>query len=130
MATILCIDNEALVRQDVAENLRDAGYKVLEAGDGREGLEMILYHRPNLVISDIIMPRMDGYQLLEELREKYNLLAELPFIFLTGLKENHQIVSGLSIGAHNYLTKPVSFRLLRSTVAARLTQKTPIAENV
>jgi len=130
MATILCIDNEALVRQDVAEELRDAGYRVLEAGDGREGLEMILYHRPNLVISDIIMPRMDGYQLLEELREKYNLLDELPFIFLTGLAENHQIVSGLSIGAHNYLTKPVSFRLLRSTVAARLSQKTPISENV
>jgi len=122
MATILCIDNEPLIRQDVAEDLREAGYTILEAGDGREGMEMILYHRPDLVISDIIMPRMDGYQLVEELREKYNLLRELPFIFLTGLKENYQIISGLSIGAQNYLTKPVNFRLLRTTVAARLSQ--------
>ncbi len=122
MATILCIDNEPLLRQNVAEDLREAGYRVIEASDGREGLEMILYHRPDLVISDIIMPRMDGYELLKELREKYHQLKELPFIFLTGLNKNHQIVSGLKIGAQNYLTKPVSFRLLRTTVAARLNQ--------
>lgn len=120
MATILCIDNEPFLRQDIAEELREEGYTVVEAEDGRAGLEMFLYHRPNLVISDIIMPRMDGYQLLTELREKYNMSEDLPFIFLTGLTENHQIASGLSIGAHNYLTKPIDFKLLKSTVAARL----------
>ncbi len=129
MATILCIDDETLVRQDVAEELREAGYKVLEADDGREGLEMILYHRPDMVISDIIMPRMDGYQLIKELRDKYHLLDKLPFIFLTGLKQNHQIVSGLNIGALNYLTKPVNFRLLLTTVAARLNQNLHIPKS-
>ena len=127
MATILCIDDEPLVRQDIAEDLREAGYNVLEAGDGRQGLEMILYKRPDIVISDILMPRMDGYELLKELRDKYNLLRELPFIFLTGLKENRQIISGLNIGAQNYLTKPVSFRLLRTTVSARLSQNSHAA---
>ena len=129
MATILCIDDETPVRQDVAAELRKTGYKVIEACDGREGLEKILYHKPDLVISDIIMPRMDGYQLIEELRDKYHLLDELPFIFLTGLKQNHQIVSGLSIGALNYLTKPVNFRLLLTTVAARLNQDLHISKS-
>ncbi len=120
MATILCIDNEPLIRQDIAEDLRETGYKVLEADDGRQGLEMILYHQPDLVVCDIIMPRMDGYELIRELHERYNRFKEIPFIFLTGLNKNYQIASGLSIGAQNYLTKPVSFRLLRTTVAARL----------
>jgi len=128
MATILCVDNDRPVRLGVAEELHKAGYKVLEAGDGREALEMVLYHRPDLIISDIIMPKMDGYQLLKELRETYNMRDELPFIFLTGLKENHQIVSGLSIGAQNYLTKPVDFRLLLTTVSARLNQSQKVAE--
>jgi CheY-like chemotaxis protein len=122
MATILCIDNEPLVRQDIAEDLRETGYRVLEADDGRQGLEMILYYQPDLIVCDIIMPRMDGYELFRELRERYNPQKEIPFIFLSGLNQNYQIASGLSIGAQNYLTKPVSFRLLRTTVAARLSQ--------
>ena len=68
MATILCIDDEPHFREGIATELRDTGYKVIEAGDGRLGLEMILYHKPDLVISDVIMRRMDGFQLLEVIR--------------------------------------------------------------
>lgn len=81
MPTILCIDDEPLARANLVEEMQEQGFDVLEACDGREGLESILRRRPDLVICDIMMPRMDGIQLLKEVRQNYKLLADIPFIF-------------------------------------------------
>ncbi len=122
MATILCIEDEKMVREDIVEELEDLGYNVLVADDGLDGLNMILEHKPDLVICDITMPRMDGFQLLGEIRKNYKLMADMPFIFLSALADDKHVLSGLKEGADNYLTKPVDFELLKATVEASLRQ--------
>ncbi len=122
MTTILCIEDEAMLREDIAEELEDAGYDVKQARDGIEGLEMIRKHKPNLVLCDIKMPRMTGYELLKELREKYLLFAEMPFIFLSAVTDREQVLAGLKDGADAYLIKPIDFEMMLATVHASLRQ--------
>jgi DNA-binding response OmpR family regulator len=128
--TILCIDDEALLREDIVEELEDEGYRVLQASDGHEGLKQILQHRPDLVICDITMPRKNGYELLKEVRGEHGISAEMPFIFLSALADKEHIVAGLKMGADNYMTKPVDFDVLRVKVKACLRQVERIRDNV
>jgi len=121
-ATILCIDDEALLREDIVEELEDEGYRVLQACDGDEGLNQILQHHPDLVICDITMPRKNGYELLKEVRGEHGISTEMPFIFLSALADKEHIVAGLKMGADNYMTKPVDFDVLRVKVKACLRQ--------
>ncbi len=121
-ATILCIDDETLLREDIVEELEDEGYKVLQASDGHEGLKQILSHRPDLVICDITMPRKNGYELLKEVRGEHGISAEMPFIFLSALADKEHVVAGLKLGADNFMTKPVDFDVLRVKVKACLRQ--------
>lgn len=128
--TILCIDDEALLREDIVEELEDEGYRVIQASDGHEGLKQILQHRPDLVICDITMPRKNGYELLKEVRGEHGISAEMPFIFLSALADKEHIVAGLKMGADNYMTKPVDFDVLRVKVKACLRQVERIRDNV
>ena len=121
-ATILCIEDETLLREDIVEELKDEGYKVFQASDGHEGLKQILSHRPDLVICDITMPRKNGYELLKEVRGEHGISAEMPFIFLSALADKEHVVAGLKLGADNYMTKPVDFDVLRVKVKACLRQ--------
>ncbi len=121
-ATILCIDDETLLREDIVEELEDEGYKVLQASDGHEGLKQILSHRPDLVICDITMPRKNGYELLKEVRGEHGISVKMPFIFLSALADKEHVVAGLKLGADNYMTKPVDFDVLRVKVKACLRQ--------
>ena len=130
VATILCIDDEALLREDIVEELEDEGYRVLQACDGHEGLKQILQHHPDLVICDITMPRKNGYELLKEVRGEHGISAEMPFIFLSALADKEHIVAGLKMGADNYMTKPVDFDVLRVKVKACLRQVDRIRANV
>ncbi len=126
MTTILCIEDEQLVREDIVEELEDLGYSVLTAGDGVEGLEIILNHEPDLVICDITMPRMDGLQLVKEIREKYMLMADMPIILLSALADEKHVLDGLREGADIYLTKPVDYERLKVTIEASLRQMAAI----
>ena len=122
MTKILCIEDESDIRQVLVEELSDVGYEVVEAADGRLGLEAILQQKPDLVLCDISMPVMDGHALLETLRSDHPELADLPFIFLSALAERQHIVLGKKLGADDYLTKPVDFELLFATIESRLNQ--------
>ena len=122
MATILCIEDEAEIRHDIVEELNDAGFQTLQAGDGLEGLDVIRKKRPDLVLCDITMPQMDGMALLSEIRTKYPEFAELPFIFLTALADRQDILSGIANGADDYLTKPIDFELLLAKLEGALRQ--------
>lgn len=121
-ATILCVEDEVLLREDIVEELEDEGYSVLQATDGHEALKVILEHKPDLVVCDITMPRKNGYELLKEVRGNYEIFAEMPFIFLSALADKEHVIAGLRLGADNYLTKPVDFDLLRAKVRASLRQ--------
>lgn len=122
MSKILCIEDEEALRQDILEELSDAGYKVFEAENGAEGLKAIVAHDPDLVLCDVTMPIMDGHTLLTELRDNYPEHADLPFVFLTALAEREDVIAGKKLGADDYLTKPIDFEMLLATVESRLSQ--------
>jgi CheY-like chemotaxis protein len=120
MTTILCVEDETAIRQDIVEELQDAGYATLEAGDGEEGLAAIREHAPDLVLCDITMPRMDGRTLVKHLRTNHLQFSELPFVFLSALADRKDVLAGIELGADDYLTKPIDFELLLTKVEATL----------
>ena len=128
MQTVLCIEDETEIRETIAEELVDAGYKVIQATNGKEGLDCLFQHGPDLVLCDINMPIMDGYELLSVLRRDHPHLAEVPFIFLSANADRSHVVAGKELGADAYLTKPIDFDLLTATVGARLGQIARIKE--
>jgi len=121
-AKVLCIEDEADLRADIAEELEDAGYQVQQAGDGRSGMREILRFKPDLVVSDITMPGLDGFGLLKELREKHPEFAEMPFIFLSALADRKDEIQGVKLGADDYLTKPIDFEIMLTRIEASLRQ--------
>ena len=122
MAMIPCVEDEAQIREDIVEVLRGADHETVEASDGRDGLEALIQHRPDLVLCDVTMPNMDGYQLLTEIRQNHPELAATPFIFLTALADRKDALAGMRVGADDYLTKPIDFDLLLATIDSRLRQ--------
>jgi len=122
MHTILCIEDVTELRQDIAEELEEAGYEVLQAGDGEQGLEMIIEHQPDLVLCDITMPRKDGLQLMKEVRSNFPLLADMPIMLLSALSDRQRILDGLKQGADAYLTKPINFEYLLARIHASIRQ--------
>jgi len=123
MTLIAVIEDEMILRREIVDELEDAGYEVVSAANGREGLALILGRRPALTICDITMPEMTGTQLLAELRANHADLAEMPFLFLSALTDPDEIVNAKAeLGADDYLTKPVDFDILRATISARLGQ--------
>lgn len=112
MVKVLCIDDEVDIRRDIVEVVSEAGYEVLEAGNGEDGLESILKNHPDLVLCDINMPGMSGRELLLELHLKHSECLEIPFIFLSADGARDDVLSGLGLGADDYLTKPIDHELL------------------
>lgn len=122
MFKILCVDDEIEIREFICEILTDAGYDVASAGDGQEGLELILSYAPDLVISDLSMPIMNGLEILRIVREEHPRFADVPFILFTGRTDKDAVIEGLASGADDYLTKPVDASHLLVKVAASLRQ--------
>lgn len=119
---ILCIEDEAQLRHDIRDELIEAGYQVVEAGDGSEALAILENQRPDLVLCDISMPGLDGYGVLDALRRNEQEHAEIPFLFLSALGDPRHIVDGKRLGADDYLVKPIDYDLLLATIEARLRQ--------
>lgn len=122
MATILCIEDEAEIREFIVEELEASGYEMLEAGNGRQALDTLKERTPDLILCDINMPVMNGYDLLDEVRARHPELTHTPFIFLSAFNERDHVIEGKSRGADDYLTKPIDYELLHATVEARLAQ--------
>lgn len=121
-AVILCVEDEEDLRRDLCEELREAGYTVREAADGEAALRQLADCRPDLVLCDISMPGLDGYDVLRLLRERHPDQAETPFVFLSALANPREVIAGKRLGADDYLVKPVDFDLVLATVEARLRQ--------
>jgi len=117
---ILCIEDDRETAGLIAEELVDRGYAVTLAHDGREGLTAILKTMPDLVLSDISMPLMSGFELLERLIGLAPRFAKMPFVFLTALTDRDNELKGRHLGADDYVTKPIDFELLATIIAARL----------
>lgn len=120
--TVLCVDDEPDLLRDLSEELEEAGYRVLSADSGRAALAQIRRVPPDLILCDISMPGMDGFELLAAVRDLGAGLAGIPFVFLTALSDPRDIVAGKRVGADDYLVKPIDYDLLLATVEARLRQ--------
>lgn len=117
---ILCIEDDRETAALIAEELIDRGYDVAVAHDGREGMEAILRTMPDLVLSDISMPVMSGFELLERLVGLAPRFSRMPFVFLTALTDRNNELKGRNLGADDYVTKPIDFDLLVAIISARL----------
>ena len=118
-ATVLVVEDEGSIRELVATILSDKGYRVLQAGDGSAGLSLAQEEKPDLILSDIRMPGLDGFALCEQLRADRDL-AQIPFIFLTAYGERTNVRRGMGLGADDYLTKPFDADELVEAVQVRL----------
>jgi len=121
MPKIVCVEDDRETATLIAEELSDRfGPGVILAHDGREGLAAILRERPDLVLSDISMPGMTGFDLLESLSAMAPQFGRIPFIFLTALADRANELKGRQLGADDYVVKPVDFDLLEAIIRTRL----------
>lgn len=122
MPKILVIDDEATLREAIADQLQFEGLDVLVAADGKEGVEQALKNSPDAIICDISMPELDGYEVLQILRG-YPQTATIPFIFLTARAAHKYQRQGMELGADDYLVKPFTKNELLAAVRARLDRR-------
>ena len=120
MRRILCVEDDQEASSLLAEALTELGYIIETACDGESGLAKILAQRPDLVLCDVRMPRMGGFELLEKVTAAGPAFARVPFVFLTALDDRENVLAGRRLGADDYLTKPVDFELLGVVVDNRL----------
>jgi DNA-binding response OmpR family regulator len=117
--TILVVDDDAALRDTLAYNLRSEGYRVLTAADGVAALETARQSVPDLVLLDLMLPRLDGLEVCRRLRASAET-AKVPILMLTARGEETDKVVGLELGADDYVTKPFSWNEVRARVRALL----------
>jgi len=115
--TILVVDDDPKLVRIVEINLTQEGYRVRTAGDGEEALAAVAEERPDLVVLDVMMPRMSGLDMCKQLKAKH---PSIPIIILTARGQEVDKVVGLELGAEDYVTKPFSIRELLARVKAVL----------
>jgi DNA-binding response OmpR family regulator len=114
--TILVVDDKASVRQLLSEYLTEQGFKVVTAVDGQDALMQLHHENPSLILLDIMMPNMDGYQFLRIFREEH----QTPVMIITAREEETDAVLGLDLGADDYIIKPFRMRELLARIRAIL----------
>ncbi len=114
---ILVVDDEVHIVQIVKFNLeKRGGYTVIVGKNGEEGLELAKKEKPDLILSDVMMPKMSGFQFCEELR-KDSEIKDIPFIILTAKGQESDVATGDKVGADDYITKPFSPKALLGKVS-------------
>jgi DNA-binding response OmpR family regulator len=117
MQTVLIIEDDPTMLIGLRDNFEFKGYKVVTAADGEKGLNAALNARPDLIILDIMLPKINGYEICRLIREEK---LDMPIIMLTAKGEESDIVLGLNLGADDYVTKPFSVKELLARAAAFL----------
>ena len=121
---VLVVDDEMLIRNVIKDYLENEGYEIYEAENGLEAIRVFKEEKIDLIILDIMMPKMDGYETLKELRK----LGETPVIMLTAMKEELDKLHGFDLGVDDYVTKPFSPKELVARVKAILKRDGKIKE--
>lgn len=119
MKKILLIEDNHDMRENTAEILSLAGYEVMTGKNGKEGVELAMTEKPDLIVCDIMMPVLDGYGVLHAL-SRIEATSSIPFVFLTAKTEKADLRKGMEMGADDYLTKPFDDADLLNAVEARL----------
>ena len=108
---VLVVDDEPNIVELLQYNLEKTGYEVKTAYNGQEALDIARQYIPDLIILDIMMPKMDGYQVIRRLKEEERT-STIPVIFLTAKAQMKDVVSGRAMGADDYVVKPYKFNVL------------------
>lgn len=122
--TILVVDDQANVRQLLQEYLSEHGFRVITASDGQSALYIARHDNPDLILLDLMMPRMDGYQFIKQYRQE----RQTPIIIVTAREEESDAVLGLELGADDYVVKPFRLRELVARIRATLRRVTEMSE--
>ena len=117
---ILCIEDDRETARLIAEELSERGFYVVIAYDGRVGLAAILKRIPDLVLCDVGLPDISGFELLARLNDLQPRFNRIPFVFLTGWCSRYDQLQGRGLGADDYVTKPIDFDILEAIIRARL----------
>ncbi|MBW4647203.1 MAG: response regulator [Kastovskya adunca ATA6-11-RM4] len=128
MVKILVIEDDALVRENIQEILELEDFATITAADGFLGLQLAKAEIPDLIICDVMMPRLDGYGLLAALRQNATTNS-IPLIFLTAKADRSELRQGMELGADDYLTKPFTPSELLRAIAARLEKQTNVMQH-
>jgi two-component system, OmpR family, alkaline phosphatase synthesis response regulator PhoP len=118
--TVLIIDDEPSILEIARRYLEHAGFMVLEARDGLDGLRLAREHQPDAIVLDVMLPKLNGWQVLEELRSNVPLERRIPVLMLTARGEESDRLRGLESGAEDYLVKPFSPRELVARIKIML----------
>jgi DNA-binding response OmpR family regulator len=120
METVLIIEDDSTMLRGLKDNFAYAGYNVLIAADGEKGLNAALDAKPDLIILDIMLPKINGYEICRLIRKEK---LDMPIIMLTAKGEESDIILGLNLGADDYVTKPFSIKELLARAAAFLRRR-------
>jgi DNA-binding response OmpR family regulator len=123
MSVILAIEDDPAIRRGLADNLRFESYEVLTATDGQTGLDLIHEKRPDLIILDLMLPKLSGYEICRKVRAEG---IQTPILMLTARGEEADRVLGLDLGADDYVAKPFSIRELMARIRAILRRAQPV----
>ncbi|MEG4088426.1 EAL domain-containing response regulator [Microcoleus sp. Pol12B4] len=127
MLKILVIEDDELIRETLLQLLESHSYRVIAAENGRAGVQMALSEIPDLILCDVQMPELDGYDVLRTLRQN-SLAATIPFIFLTAQSDKTDFRRGMELGADDYLTKPFTKAELLGAIASRVLKRQTITQ--
>jgi PAS domain S-box-containing protein len=129
VSKILVVEDSKIIREEICEILEFEGFEVIWAENGAKGLKKAKVTLPNLIISDISMPKLNGYQFLKEL-QKSSTTESIPFIFLSGKTELPDLRKGMNMGADDYLVKPINTDELIKVVKSKLKKQKLIKDNI
>lgn len=122
---ILCIEDDPGTRELLAEELAEAGFAPRFANNGRAGLDQLIRDPPDLVLCDIDMPDLSGFDVLEALRGRSDLIDTCPFVFLTAYGQRANQLRARRLGCDDYVVKPIDFELLIEIIRHRLNRRRP-----
>jgi CheY-like chemotaxis protein len=111
MRTVLIIEDNLEIRENTTEILELAGYKVITANNGKEGVHMASTKKPDVILCDIMMPEMNGYEVIKQLKSNQGTLG-IPFIYVTASAEKSEVKMAMDMGANGYVRKPFDVREL------------------
>src|SRR5450631_2998450 len=117
---ILCIEDDREAAALIVEELVDQGFEPITAHNGREGFDAILKHMPDLVLCDVNMPVMSGFEVLERLNDMAPQVGRVPFVFLTAMSDRENELRGRRLGADDFVVKPIDFDVLNAIITDRL----------
>jgi len=129
MKRILLVEDQPQMRRNIGTILEMEGFEVTTAENGRRGVEAARSVKPDLILCDVMMPELDGYGVLQALRED-KATATIPFVFLTAKGEKTDLRAGMNLGADDYLTKPVTKDDLLAAIQARFERQRTHEENL